>query len=399
MKKEISIIKGKYMRIVSFIFFLLGFLISCQSPKDKARDEEKFRWNAGISAPKNYPSAPFVQYFYQGNSVAGASTEVGSDQGWGVTMGSFTGGDIFKPVPDSVFVKWSCAFDLIEYEGGVRLPREKMLVLFNKGTKDLYTGQKSEYSTLVAGTAPGGNVTIWMKSGPIITEIFKFKAKSVGQEGRYDPHTITLWSSTGHVAKDVLKYINFHGVPYEVWETGEKEYNYDIGFSSREESYGYHLTFNAKDGSWFSLDKSDSFIPWGEKEIRTKHIVEKKHKSPVQLDISWYTYEKNYRDRQWYSGKIILPQNFEDLLKSGIYKRLLIRIEKDEHKDAVSGALLLSDKNIEKKIMSFKLGRYDYKLNKQLSPEYILPKGFVFPKWEKGKEPLNTPDVDYWQEQ
>jgi len=75
----------------------------------------------------------------------------------------------------------------------------------------------------------------------------------------------------------------------------EKEYNYYIGFSSREESYSYHLTFNAKDGSWFSLDKSDSFIPWGEKEIRTKNIVEKKHKSPVQLDISWYTYEKTIK--------------------------------------------------------------------------------------------------------
>jgi hypothetical protein len=383
---------------MKIFILLLVLLISCQFPKDKAREEEKFSWNAGISAPKHYPAAPSVEYFYKGKGVAGASTGVGSDQGWGVTMGGYTGGDIFKPIPDSVFVKWSCGFDLIEYEGGVRLPQEKMLVLFNKGTKDPYSGQKEGYSTIVAGTAPGGNVTVWMKSGPIITEILKFKAKEVGREDRYDPNTVTLWSSTGQEAKDILKYINFHGVPYKIWDIGEKEYKYDIGFSSREESYGYHLTFYAKDGSWFSLDKSDSFIPWGEKEIRTKNIIEKKHKSPVQLDISWYTNEKNYKDRQWYSGKIILPQNLESLLKSGIYKRLLMRIEEDEHKDAVFGALLLSDKNVEKKIMSFKLGRYDYKLEMQLSPEYILPKGFIFPKWEKGKEPLSKPDVDYWQE-
>jgi hypothetical protein len=30
---------------------------------------------------------------------------------------------------------------------------------------------------------------------------------------------------------------------------------------------------------------------------------------------------------------------------------------------------------------------------------HSIPKGFIFPKWEKGKEPLNAPDVDYWQEQ
>jgi len=210
------------MRIVNFIFLLFSLLISCQSPKDKAKQEEKFSWEAGISAPKNYPSAPFVEFLYQGKNVALASTGVGSDQGWGITMGSFTAGDIFKPVPDSVFVKWRCAFDLIQYQGGFRLPRKKMLALFNKGTKDPYTGQNEEYSTLVAGTAPGGNVTIWMKSGPIITEILKFKAKKIGQEGRYDPHTVTLWSSTGQEAKDILKYINFHGVPYKIWETGEK---------------------------------------------------------------------------------------------------------------------------------------------------------------------------------
>ncbi len=129
-----------------------------------------------------------------------------------------------------------------------------MLQLFSKGIIDPFSGRKEDYAVLVAGMAPGGNVTIWMQASGINTEIVKFKAKKISQDGRYDPHTVTLWSSIGQEAKDILKYINFHGVPYKVWETGEKEYNYDIGFSSREESYGYHLTFNAKDGSWFSLE-------------------------------------------------------------------------------------------------------------------------------------------------
>ncbi|MCV9929062.1 DUF2931 family protein [Flavobacterium sp. LS1R49] len=386
------------MRIVNFIFLLFGLLASCQSPKDKAKDQEKFDWNAGISAPKHYVAVPFVEYLYQGKSVAGASTSIGGAQGWGITMGGVTGGAVFKPVPDSVFVKWSCGFDLITYNGGFKLPREKMLELFHKGTIDPYTGNKEDYTVLVAGTAPGGNVTIWMQSGSIITEVAKFKAKKISQEGRYDPHSVSLWTSTGQEAKEDLKYINFHGVPYEAWEKGEKEYNYDIGFSSKEDKYSYDLTFNAKDGSWFPLDKFNSFIPWGENEIKAKNIIPNKHKSPVQLNIQWYSNEENYKERQCYYGKIVLPQNLETLLKSGLYNRLLISVEKDEHKDAVFGALFLIGKNNKEKIMTFKLGRYDYKLEKQLSEEYILPKDFVFPKWEKGKEPLKTPDTDYWQE-
>lgn len=273
-----------------------------------------------------------------------------------------------------------------------------MLELFKKGTINPYNGKKDDYTVLLAGTAPGGNVTIWMKAGQVITEVLKFKAKKVGVEGRYDPHTVTLWTSTGQEAKNILTYISFHGIPYKIWETGEKEYNYDIGFSSKEDNYGYHLTFNSKDGSWFSVDKFNSFIPWGKYQIETNTIIQKKYKSPVQLNIQWYTNEENYKERQWYDGKIILPQNLETLLKSGAYKRLLVSIEKDEHKDAVFGTISLIGENENEKIMTFKLGRYDYKGEKQLSPEYILPKNFIFPKWE-GREPLTKPtDFDYWQE-
>jgi hypothetical protein len=35
--------------------------------------------------------------------------------------------------------------------------------------------------------------------------------------------------------------------------------------------------------------------------------------------------------------------------------------------------------------------------DKNIKSYYSLPKGFVFPKWE-GREPLKTPEIDYWQE-
>jgi hypothetical protein len=254
------------MRIVSFIFLLLCLLASCQSPKDKAKDQNKFNWDAGISASKNYTyGAPFVEYSYQGKGIGGASANIVSAQGWGITSGSYTGGDKFKPAPDSVFVKWRCGFDLINYEGGFKLPRKKMLELFSKGIIDPFTGRKEDYTVLVAGMAPGGNVTIWMQASGINTEIVKFKAKKINQDGRYDPHTITLWSSTGQEAKDILKYINFHGVPYKIWETGEKEYNYDIGFSTEEidkQKRGMAITGYTKEGSLVYSTGDLQYIPW-----------------------------------------------------------------------------------------------------------------------------------------
>ena len=57
------------MRIVNFIFLLFVLLASCQSSKEKAKGEDKFGWNAGISAPKNYIATPFVEYLYQGKTI------------------------------------------------------------------------------------------------------------------------------------------------------------------------------------------------------------------------------------------------------------------------------------------------------------------------------------------
>lgn len=118
---EKLVIKEKFMKIVNCILLFFVVATSCQSPNRR----EKFQWNAGISAPKYYLSTPFVEYFYQGKGVAGTSTNVGINPGWGINSGGYTGGDKFKSVPDSVYVKWSCAIDLIEYEGGSKLPKEK----------------------------------------------------------------------------------------------------------------------------------------------------------------------------------------------------------------------------------------------------------------------------------
>ena len=401
------------MRIVNFIFLLLGLLMSCQSPKEKAKGEGKFRWNAGISAPKHYPSAPFVEFLYQSKSVAGAST--GAGNGWGITSGAFTGGDVFKPVPDSVFVSWKCGVDHFLYKGGFRLPRKKMLALFNKGTKDPYTGQNEEYSTLIAGTAPGGNVIIWMKSGPKITEIAKFKVENKGiyKEASKEQQKIMdeLYKSKESINSETNIYQYFHGVPYKVWETGEKEYNYDIVFTNKNEliNYNRRITGYSKDGSLISSNSdktSFATLEWEKKFDARDNSKKYKNKLPVHIFIQRSTKD----NKQWCEADIVLPNNFEELFNKPYinpqtgsvehYNRIVIGLEKEE-KDLpyLFGYIWISGLNKQEQIMRFRAAKFDTISRKFLVSKYSLPKGFIFPKWEKGKEPLSKPDVEFWQEQ
>ncbi|MFH6964649.1 DUF2931 family protein [Flavobacterium plurextorum] len=109
-----------------YCFLIIGLFASCQ-PKDT------FDWNAGLSAPKYYgASGPFVEFYYHGQSIAGSSSGAGIDQGWEITSGGYVGGDKYKPVPDSIAINWICGVDRYYYEGGIKLPREKMLELFKK---------------------------------------------------------------------------------------------------------------------------------------------------------------------------------------------------------------------------------------------------------------------------
>lgn len=391
------------MRIVKVILTFFVLLISCQSPKDKAKDEEKFSWNAGISAPKYYPAAPSVEFSYQGKGVAGAST--GAGDGWGTTSGGFTGGDVFKPVPDSVFVSWKCGVDHFLYKGGFKLPRKKILALFNKGTKDPYTGRHEEYSTIVAGTAPGGNVTIWMKSGSKITEIAKFKAENKGiyNEGSKEQQKIMdeIYKSREFINSETNVFRYFHGVPYKIWETGEKEYNYDIGFSSEDDLIKPEITtFYAKDGSWYQAGGTSNFenIDWNIFKYKENNNLVKKQKLPIQILAEWEN------DSVYYSTNIILPQEFEKtFVKSYALndtKQYFDRIVIGVKRGGSYGMIWIEGKGKRKSIMNFKV--FKAKMNEMgtyIGGGYSLPKGFIFPKWEKGKEPLSKPDVDYWQEQ
>jgi len=369
--------KGKFISSILVLVVLAG----C-SPKDK------YEWNAGMSAPKYYGNGgPMVEYFYKGKSVAGASANIGFSPGWGVTAGGYSGGDQYKDITDSVAVSWICATDRIEYRGGVRLPRERMLELFKNGFKTVY-GMKTTYTSIVAGMAPGGNATIWLRGSERLTEVIRFKA----QERLEDPYidkdyrekTVKNWGN-------YLTYWYLHGVPYDVWEKGDKEYDYDIGFSSEEKDVTPYMVFYTKDGTWYQPSKGDlafqsiDWQEWGKFEYKENNNLIKNLKLPVQIHFLFEYKGGNY------STGIILPQDFKKYFENQANNRITIGVEKNLE----TGILWVSGKKGFQKVMRFKL----VEVKDEEQPYfYSLPKGFKIPKWN-GRTPIATPEFDYWQEE
>ena len=381
MKMERFFMKGKFISSILVLMVLAG----C-SPKDK------YEWNAGLSGPKYYPSgAPRVEYFYKGKSVAGASIGTGADQGWGVTAGGYSGGDQYKDIPDSVAVQWVCSVDNYLYKGGTRLPRERMLELFKNGFKTVY-GMKTTYTSIVAGMAPGGNATIWLRGSERLTEVIRFKA----QERLEDPYidkdyrekTVKNWGN-------YLTYWYLHGVPYDIWEKGDKEYDYDIGFSSEEKDVTPYMVFYTKDGTWYQPSKGDlafqsvDWQEWGKFEYKENNNLIKKLKLPVEIHFS-----VDYND-VLYMGNIVLPQDFKKYFENQANNRITIGVEKN----AETGILWVSGKKGFQKVMRFKVFKAKEDDMGDFYPGgYSFPKGFKIPKWN-GRTPIATPEFDYWQEE
>ncbi|MDY0989650.1 DUF2931 family protein [Flavobacterium sp. CFBP9031] len=362
-----------------------------------------FNWRIGGSNPKKFMvNQAQVDFFYNNEWISGALLGPGGNNGWQEINGMIMGSDYLLSVPDSITTKWFCDTDKILYEGSYKLPREKMLELFRTKAIDFY-GDQNDYNLIVVGMAPGGNVTVWMRGGSASTEICRFKANNKGvwkeDDPDYDKYTKEHLSlSEGF--KESSTYWKIHGIPYSVWEKGEKEYDYDIGFTTEEEDkkdYSIAIAGYTKDGSIiYSNENPIPYIKWNEK---VKLKVTKGKKLPVQFWMRWHSRDGN----EWYESQIVLPINLDkQLLKfqEQYGKDVFLAVGMDKvskNKPYTFGKIWLENSKEKIEIMKFRASKFNLEKNDFEISQYSLPKDFVFPKWQ-GREPIEFPELDYWQE-
>jgi hypothetical protein len=307
-----------------FLTLLTFFLTSCQYdgiPKDR------FNWDAAYSAPKYYPIGGARVDF--GN--AGMSSITNFDNGWGDNYGAVSSAEKYKKLPTEVFITYVSAVENMTFEGTVTLPYKKIEKLFNQYIKN----KKTESAKLLVGMAPGGWIRVWayFHTDNGVTdniEILKTQLKgfvdpSINEEftNKNDPYW-EKWNT----------YWNHFGIPYEVWENNEKEYNLFFNFFNPNPDYEIIYQYSSKDGT----------IEWGIHH-ENKH---QKLKLPADLILKWW----NKNDTISYDTHVFLPNNFSKHVERKKTKDLELTLEIEKNEEY--GVLYLITNGNKEKILRFK---------------------------------------------
>jgi hypothetical protein len=219
----------KKLQLILNITMLCYSIASCQNNK---KMKEKFEWEPGISAPKNYPMEPTnVDFIYSDGERLGAmTTTVGG--GWGANVAGQTIGENFKPIPVRLDITWLSYTENQFYTGSFQLPYDTMVALFKKGWPDFNysttppTPIISTFNEITAGMAPGGVVVVWLTGSAHQIDIGRFQAHKTTvdmklftgrSDYKYDQATYVksmLRDSDSAVSENLAK----NGIPYGLWD-------------------------------------------------------------------------------------------------------------------------------------------------------------------------------------
>lgn len=389
-------------------------IIGCKNKFEKNQENEMFFWNAYNSAPAlRSPSYCFVEYFYKNKAIAGNSMCIGQN-GWRAKGDGYASGG-YKIVPDSISIDFICDLDLIQYSGGWKLPRKKMLALFDsvKRPKPYYPDSEYGYEYIISGVTPGGQVKIWMsKPGEEKVEIATFKAKPIKYFIRGSEEDVARnCGGEGAFIDDQLDdfyiYNYLHPIPYGIWDKKEKKYDVDFGFCYEGNPYISSVVHQSISKTGVLFDRWDNNpiqVEWN-KPYGKPNLYDK-----IELpeQISFQAYAKNLGDSGYYA-EIVLPQDFEAIFSKGykdsltgkqrFYNKIVFAIEKKSavYNKYVYGKVQLDGVNKRTDVMRFRMVKKDTVNDVYYDTRYSLPKNFVFKKWN-GRLPIKKLDFKYWQE-
>ncbi|WP_276702630.1 DUF2931 family protein [Chryseobacterium sp.] len=337
MKKNLKIhlTKGNTIRLFWMLMIGINLLQSCSN--------KKYRWEAGISAPKYYPVSD-VRISFE-NAGNGSLTSL--DPGWGQTYGAVVG-EKWKNIPKEVSIHYNSGAENYTYEGKVLLPQEKIRDLFNEYNLD----DEDNSGHLVVGLAPGGWIRVWFqtidrKANDLVNiEVIKAKLKGSYDNTADERYKVKNFENWGKY----YVYWQNHGIPSEAWAINEKEH--DMYFDFNRKKYNKVVfSYISSDGTYYQGQQ-------GKAEIKLHQ------KLPVQFEqMAWLS-----RLGDPYNCKVPMPKNFKKYIEQKKLKeiKLLMEIENDDE----HAIIYLIVNNVKEKIVRFKNKQPTQKESKDVDFDY-----------------------------
>lgn len=308
-------------KIILSLLILCSILSSCNKIP-----EEKFQWEAGISAPKYYPMAGRTDF----DGISGYSMNVSFESGWGQPTGGIVSGNKYKSLPTEVYIEYYSIVEAKDFKGTVKLPYDKILALFKKHCSD----KENDSAVLLVGLAPGGWIRVWFQASTMFNayengiEIAKEKLDSY-DSGHFRDLVINdpNWENN-------YTYWQHFGIPYEAWEENEKKYNLYLNLSKPNPEYNITSQYNSLDGtSYFGNWKDDNKMVG---------------KLPADLILGWIS----KTDTSSYDTHVLMPKNFTKFVENKKTKKVEIVLEIENNEQI--GILYLITNNKKEKILRFK---------------------------------------------
>jgi hypothetical protein len=313
---------------ICILVVILCLLLNSCRDKIKPKPNNKFWWEAGISAPKYYPIGDVkVDLEYSGNSSL-----TNFDNGWGFSYGSIVSGEKFKNIPKQATIQYYSAVENLKFEGTIQLPQEKILALFNKYCTD----KENDKGLLTVGMAPRGWIRVWAdfsggKNGIVLIEVAKAKLKgsednTISEGFRYKKSD--YWTP-------FKTYWQHFGIPYDAWAENEQTYDIYFNFNKPNPKYEvFDVLYSTLDGTVYYNTINDYLM--------------KNRKLPSDLVIAW----RNKNDTISYDTHILMPKNLYKLLQSK--KNEIVNLELEIEHNNQFGILYLISTNKKEKILRFK---------------------------------------------
>jgi Protein of unknown function (DUF2931) len=341
---------------VKFILLLSNIILflSC-----KNKEDGKIVWYSAMSRPHCYVTGgPKIFYYNKGKIIGSSATLTDISGCWGSPSAAVNSGKI-EVLPDSVAVNYgglNTKLQMCSYEGGSRLPEQKIRTLFENG---YYKKKKKEnFQDIITGLAPGGRICVWVDH----IEICRFSVQEF--DVWLDRPSIMFDDSTR-----VMDYLKYHPVDYSIWEKTDPRYELDFGFCSQNGEYRFRqaniYSIEGNSSIVRGIDDTEWGVPYGKKATfigsrsyqtySERKVRDQKLHLPVHMFFQW---AKN--TTAYYNAEFVMPKDFKQRFlkpyinkqtgKTAQYNRIVLGVQND----GLHCNMWLDGPGKQEKIMSFK---------------------------------------------